>query len=51
MTRLGTTEYMAPEILLCHTKDQPMEHKNGMVRTGVLWGKSEGVERCSQGAD
>lgn len=21
---------MAPEILLCHTKDQPMEHKNGM---------------------
>lgn len=30
VTRLGTTEYMSPEILLCHTKDQPMDHKQGM---------------------
>ncbi|CAG9464864.1 unnamed protein product [Pedinophyceae sp. YPF-701] len=33
VTRLGTLDYMAPEILLCHTKEKPTDYKDDPVAT------------------
>ena len=33
VTRVGTVDYMAPEILLCHTKEKPTDYKEDPVAT------------------